>query len=253
MSSTLAPPRPVTGWRAFRALLGRELGLRQRGAWLGVLWPLLDPLLLVGAYGLLLGGVFGLEEAAGPPALAAGLLPWSLLAATLAGAATALPAGGPLLRALAVEPWLLALAPGALALPGFLVGLAVYLALVGGSPLGVLAMLALFLPFLVAVAAALALASVHLRDIAVGIHPALRLGFFLTPVLYPAGQLPARLVPLAWANPLTPFFEGWRQALVVGTMPDPTLVAMALGWSALAAGLALAGWTRARGDVAALA
>ena len=253
MSATLAPPRPVSGWRAFRALLSRELGLRQRGAWLGVLWPLLDPLLVVGAYGLLLGGVFDLGEAAAAPALAAGVLPWSMLAATLAGAATALPAGGPLLRALAVEPWLLALAPAALALPGFLVGLALYLVLFGGSLLGVGLMLAVFLPFLAGVAAALALASVHLRDVAVGIHPALRLGFFLTPVLYPLRGLPGHLVAFAWANPLTPFFEGWRQVLVDGSLPSGAVLLGAMGWSALAATLALVGWTQARHDVAALA
>jgi ABC-type polysaccharide/polyol phosphate export permease len=243
----------VAGWRAFRALLGRELGLRQRGAWLGVLWPLLDPLLLVGAYALLLGGVFGLRDVAAAPALAAGVLPWSLLAATLAGAATALPVAGPLLRALAVEPWLLALAPAALALPGFLVGLALFLAVFGGSPVAALAMSLLYLPFLAGLASGLALASVHLRDVAVGIHPALRLGFFLTPVLYPASQLPAPLDGLAWINPATPFFEGWRQALLQGALPSPSVVAGALAWTTLFAGLAALGWTWARSDVAALA
>lgn len=253
MSATLVPPRPVAGWRAFRALLGRELGLRQRGAWLGILWPLLDPLLLVGAYALLLGGVFGLRDVAAAPALAAGLLPWSLLAASLAGAATALPAAGPLLRALAVEPWMLALAPAALAVPGFLVGLTLYLLLFGGSVAGALVMLAVYLPFLAGVAAVLALASVHLRDVSVGIHPALRMGFFLTPVLYPTSRLPGALEGLAWMNPATPFFEGWRCVLVEGQLPAASLVGVALGWAILASGLALLGWSKARSDVAALA
>jgi ABC-type polysaccharide/polyol phosphate export permease len=185
--------------------------------------------------------------------LAAGLLPWSLLAAAWVGAATAWPAAGPLLRTLPVEPALVAMAPLGAALPGFLLGLLAYLLLLGGSPLGALVMLLLFSGFLVAVGLLLALGSLRLRDLAPAVHPALRLAFFLTPVLYSLERLPGPVRPFLAANPLAPFFLGWRQALAEGQLPELRVLCLCCGWLLLLGPLAAQLYPRQAGRVAALA
>lgn len=253
MTASLAPPRRTRSPQGFRALVQRELAMRHRGAVLGLLWPLLDPVLLVGSYALVLGGVYRLGDVASARALAAGLLPWTMLAATWVGCATAWPAAGPLLRTLPVEPALVALAPAGAALPGFLLGLAAYLLLLGGSLAGALVMLVLFAGLLFGGGLVLACGSVQVRDLAPAVHPAMRLLFFVSPVLYAPERLPAGLRPWMVANPLAPFFCGWRQVLAEGQLPDARVLCLCVGWLLVVLPLAAVLYPRQAGRVAVLA
>lgn len=50
----------------------------------------------------------------------------------------------------------------------------------------------------------------------------LRVLFYTAPITYPLTTVPARFVPLIWANPLTVLVEAVRNSFVFGLAPSPT-------------------------------
>ncbi len=249
----LPAPRPRADRRTLVAIVRRELALRHRGALLGMLWPLLDPLLLVGAYALVLGGILEVGNPGQVGPLASGVLPWAFLAATLSGSATSLTSAASMLRSLHVEPGYFALAPGLVNLPGFLAGVLLVGLFQGASPLWLLVVTGLHLATVFPLALLLALACLRIPDLAPALAPALRLGFFATPVLYPLERVTGTASLVLAANPLAPLFGLWQVVLGRGLPPDPGLLAGATGIATLASLAAAVSYRRRARQVAALA
>lgn len=233
----LRPPRPRRALGTLVEVVRREMALRHRGAALGVLWPLLDPVLLIGAYALVLGGILDVGAPGEARALAGGLLPWSFLAASWAGCATAFPGSAGMLRSLDVEPGFFALAPALAALPGFLLGVALVAGIWGVPSFPLAIVLGLHLVTVLAGGVLLAFAALRLPDLIPAVHPGMRLLFFATPVLYPASRVPEAFAPALAMHPLVPLFENWR-AVVEGTSPPAMLLLASLAWATLLAGAA---------------
>jgi lipopolysaccharide transport system permease protein len=225
----------------FRELLRRELEERYRGSVLGAAWLLLLPLLQL----LVLAWVFGQllpTRASGsdlPYAafLALGLWPWNLFANAAARGVTALTDNAALIGKVAVPHRLYidARVAGAaiVDLAGFVLVLAVLRGLgtplhAGGLPVVLLA-LAVIALYGLAVARALAVLQVFLRDIAAVIGQLLALGFFLTPVLYERRGLPDAASHWLGFNPLAPPVEARRAALTGHAVPWPALAVSAAG------------------------
>ena len=224
----------------FRELLRRELEERYRGSVLGAAWLLLLPLLQL----VVLAWVFGalLPPRAGgalPYAafLALGLWPWLLFADAAARGVTALTDNAALIGKVAVPHALYVDARVAGVVVVDLAGFAVVLAalpLVGVDlawpgawvALPVLATIALWG---LAVARALAVLQVFLRDVAAVIGQLLTLGFFLTPVLYDRTALPDGVALALAFNPLAPPIEALRAALTGAPVAWTALVPSALG------------------------
>jgi lipopolysaccharide transport system permease protein len=77
------------------------------------------------------------------------------------------------------------------------------------------------------------------RDIAVIVPFITQVGFFVSPIIYPASIVPAELQPLYFLNPFALGIEAFRWSLL-GTPPPPTA-----GWlvaSATAVGLLITGY-----------
>jgi lipopolysaccharide transport system permease protein len=58
---------------------------------------------------------------------------------------------------------------------------------------------------------------------AVGI--VLTVGFYATPIVYPASLVPARLLPIINVNPVTHLVDLYRRAFSLHAAPDPASVA----------------------------
>lgn len=75
----------------FSQLVRRELRRKYKGSSLGVLWYLINPLVLMGAYTLLFGHVFKLQRFSDFPIfLMIGLMAWTFFAQSLSSAAGSL-------------------------------------------------------------------------------------------------------------------------------------------------------------------
>ena|SRR6266542_2479196 len=66
----------------------------------------------------------------------------------------------------------------------------------------------------------LAALNVLYRDVQHVVANVLLLWFFLTPIVYPASQVPEQLHPLLWMNPVALFTEIYRDIFVTPAWPD---------------------------------
>lgn len=216
-------------------LVARDLKARYRGTFLGYLWSLLNPLLLLAVYTAVFTFVIPARVPSAVPYplfLFAGLLPWLFGSGALLDAAVVLPDNGPLLRKVVCAPEVFPavtvlshLVHHLLALPVLLVATAV----AAGFGLMRFPWTLVLLPFalllwVVAVAGiglAVAALAVHFRDLKDLLHNVLNIFFFGTPIIYTLDMIPVRtLRRVIQANPVTPLIEVYRDVVLLGRVPS---------------------------------
>jgi ABC-type polysaccharide/polyol phosphate export permease len=239
----------------FEQMVRRELRQKYQGSVLGVLWYLVNPLVLMGAYSLMFGLVlkspFGLANY--PLFILVGIIVWTFFSQSLLSAASSLLDQGALVRKARFPREII---PGAVVS----VQLVIFLALLGivgpvvlivqGAVSWALLLAPLFVICLYAFTLGLALcvAALHayFRDVAPILGAVLLPWFFVTPIFYRASDFPGSashpwLEPLLrWANPVAPFVDAIRSVLYDGRGPGwPTLGYVAGATLLLPAGLVL--------------
>lgn len=232
-------------------LLRRDIAGRYRGSALGMLWPLLTPLLMLGVYSFVFSVVFparwpGLSGEAFAITLYGGLLVHGLAAEVLLRAPTAITSQVNYVKKVVFPLHLLPLVPVGSALFHGLLGLGILVAALlitqGSLPPTALLLPLVWLPFVVALCGAawlLAALGVFLRDISQLMGLAVTLLMFLSPIFYPAEALPEAWRGLFSLNPLTVIITQTRQILIQGQLPDFAALGI---YALLALGFAALGW-----------
>ena len=212
-------------------LVARDLKARYRGTFLGYLWSLLNPLLLLAVYSAVFTFVIPARAPSSAPYplfLFAGLLPWLFASGALLDAAVVLPDNGPLIRKVVCAPEVFPavtvlshLVHHLLALPVLLAATALAAALGRVRFPGTVVLLpaALFLWVVATSGLALVVAAlaVHFRDLKDLLHNLLNLLFFVTPIIYPLEAIPVPALRRAVAaNPMTPLVQVYRDAALLG-------------------------------------
>lgn len=210
------------------ALTARELKARYRGSALGLLWTLLNPLLMMLVYTLVFSVYMRAPVAHYPVFVFSGLLPWLWLSSALSQATVSVVREGHLLRKVSFPAEVLPFTAVASTGVNFLLTLPLYaaFALASGTPLGLhLLWLGLLVPltFLLAYGPALALSALNvtLRDVEHLTASLLMLLFFLTPILYAEEWIPERFRQLALTNPVAAMVLSYRDVLYHGRSPEP--------------------------------
>lgn len=226
------------------ALIERDQRLLYARSLLGALWAVAQPLMLVGFYAVLMGGILrpGVERQG--LFVLAGLLPWLWFSGAVTASAGAFPGNAPLLRQNAFPAELLIVSAVGSHFVTFLLALALLLPLVG-SGANSLATLA-FLPLLFAIQAAFTVGiglavgtgNALWRDVGHIVGVLLRGWFIATPVLYLSSRLPADLHGWMWLNPMAGLVEAYQSVLCWGQPPQASVL---LGTSAFAAATLLLG------------
>ncbi len=232
-------------------LVSREIKARYRGAALGFLWSVVNPLIFMLVYVLVFSVYLRIEIENYPAFLLCGLLPWQWFAASV-GERSIIDNPG-LVKKVALPTEILPLVAVISNLVHFLlsVPLLIALLLVMRTPVS---WPILFFPLVVAVqfvftfGVALIVSSlaVRFRDIVQLTPNLLTFLFFMTPVMYPSSMVPATYRPLILLNPMAHIIEAYHNVLLYRRPPDPTsfgavaLLAVAL----LAAGFAVFGARR---------
>jgi ABC-type polysaccharide/polyol phosphate export permease len=248
----------------FSQLVRRELRQKYKGSMLGVLWYVVNPLVLMGAYTLMFGYVFKLQRYHDYPIfLMVGLIVWTFFQQSLLAAAESLILQGGLVRkarfpretipASSVTVQLVTLS----AMLVLLVALAVPIRRTFGPALLLLPVLmALLFCFVLGCALVVSVLHAYFRDVAPALTALLLPWFFLTPTFFEprtiafvqhhafVGTL------LDWVNPLAPFIEAMRSILYWGAAPDGGR--LAYGVLAAAVSLTLGGalFRRMEGELA---
>lgn len=233
---------PCLLWRILRAerrlivqLARRQIAVRYRGAVLGYFWSFSHPLLMLAVYTFVFGVVFkarwGLENGDGTASFAVmmfcGMAVFNIFSETLNGCATVVLHNVNFVKKI-IFP--LEILPIVQLMSTMLLGMVWFaLVLAGGLVLGLpLSWTVLFFPILLVPLMLFSLGlgffaasvTVYYRDMPHMLGIFTNILFFMTPIFYPASQVPERLRWVLQCNPLTALVTQARKILLLGQLPD---------------------------------
>jgi ABC-2 type transport system permease protein len=210
-------------WRVLVLLVRRDLRLRYAGAWLGYVWTVLDPLLMALVYAFVFGTLIGARKIGEQPYvlyLIIGVLSWNWFSTAVTDGCRSLTAEAKIVRSSSVprQIWvartvLSKMLEFAFALP-IIVGFALWYGH-GVDAWILLFPVAMVLQFFMCFGIALILAplTVLANDFQRVVKIVLRMGFYLTPVLYSINNVVRGrewLQVLAELNPLAGVLSLYR-------------------------------------------
>jgi homopolymeric O-antigen transport system permease protein len=223
-------PIPVAELWEYRELLlfmvWRDLKVRYRQTVLGVLWVVVQPLILMGIFALLLGRLGGLSK--GTPGhvpytvlVFAGLVPWTLFASSMSATSQSLVNDAHLITKVYFPRLILPISSVGSYLVDFLLATAVLLVLMAGY--GIYPgwrIVALPAVAVVAIVSALGVGTwltalnVRYRDVRYAVPFLVQVWLFASPVAYSSTKIPTAFRALYDLNPIAAAVEGSRWALI---------------------------------------
>lgn len=211
-----------------RNLVSRDFKTRYKRSYLGILWSLLNPLLIIVVYTLAFDYIMKIRVKNFPMFFMCGYLPWSYLAASLSASLTSLSDSGYLIKAVYFPREILPLSTMLSCLIHFLITFIFVfpiLMIYGYFPqwsffcLPVIILLQSIFIF----GLNLFLSSIHVffRDLRYILDVVLMAWFWLTPIAYPMSLLPDQYLFFYKLNPMTLFVTAYREVLLNGVLPMP--------------------------------
>ncbi len=239
----------------FEQMVRRELRQKYKGSALGVLWYLINPVVLMGAYALVFSVLLKVANIPDYPFfLIAGLIVWVFFAQAMLAAAPCLVQNGALVRKVRFPRETIPASVAVVQLATFLVMLVLLIpvALVVRDALDpallVLPVVVLLLfAFVLGLSLAVSVLHAHFRDVEPVVAAALLPWFFVTPIFLRVEDLPGVRDRqwlsdlMEWANPIAPFVDAVREVLYAGAAPSLGQLGYlaAVGFGALAIGALL--------------
>jgi len=217
-------PRPLARRYLLGQLIKRDVLLRYRGAMFGVVWILLNPLIMLAIYAYVFGHIFQArwpQQQDGTPVwlvLYSGLIAFNVFADTVSRAPIAVRSYPNFVKKIIFPVGILPVVPLGSALVHAAFNFAILLlALAWTHRLSAEAFLypIVLLPVLLGALGAswfVAAWGVFIKDMTQIVPPFLQMLMFVSPVLYPAAAAPAVLRPIYKYNPLGMVVEACRSA-----------------------------------------
>jgi ABC-2 type transport system permease protein len=219
-------------------LVKKELKVKYTASVLGAIWSILNPIVFLAVFSFVVK-ILGNTTPDYPVFLLSGLLAWNLFSVAVGSGTRSVIDNGNLVKKVAFPREILPLSVVGVALVDFVLQSSVLLIfmLAIGYGFHVEALLLYPLSFIALVVFTMAITfwvsalNVRYRDVQHLIGLALLVWFWMTPIVYPGGQVQDRLVaptapwsPHLWTvyllNPLTPIVSGFQRALYATVSPD---------------------------------
>jgi lipopolysaccharide transport system permease protein len=236
-----------------------RINVRYRQTVLGVLWAVLQPLLMMIVFTVVFSLLARMPSEEHPYPLFAytGLLPWIFFSGAVTNAAMSLVNHTQLITKVFFPREILPITYVIAGFFDFLIGLVVLgglMAWYGVAPtvhvVYLVPIVLLLAAWLLAVSLLLAAAQVRWRDVGVAMPVLLQVWMFASPVIYPLS-----LVPEGWRqwyllNPMAGIISSFRDVLLQGAPPDPRPLGYAVVITAVALPLAYLVFKRAEATMA---
>ena len=220
-------------------MISREVRQRYLRTWLGLLWVLLQPAILLVFYTFVFAVVLRVRLDAGIGAgsrtgymwfVLGGLLPWAAFSDGANRAAQSLLGHASVITKVAFPVELLPLSAVGAAFVSLAVSTSFVIVLLGA--LGQLAVSVVLLPIVALLLATtalgigylLAVLNAFVRDISHLLGFLFNLWLYATPVLYPSDLVPEGFRWLLSLNPIVPVIESYRTALISGEWPPASML-----------------------------
>jgi lipopolysaccharide transport system permease protein len=207
-------------------LMWRDVKVRYKQTALGVVWVVLQPLLMMLIFTLLFGKLAGIPSDYGVPYALfayAGLLPWTFFAGAVTSGGNSLTNSASLVTKVYFPRLLVPMAAAGAVLLDLaisscvLAGLMVYWGVGVGRGLLMLPVLVVLLVTLAfGVGTLMAALNVKYRDVRIALPFALQMWLFASPIIYPTRMVPEKWRWVMALNPMTGVIEGFRAALYGG-------------------------------------
>lgn len=219
-------------------LITRNLKIRYRKSFLGMIWTVLIPAGTACIYFFVFNFIFKVKIPNYPFFILCGLIPWTFFITTITASIESLVGNVQLLNKVPLPIPSLPLSETLTQFLNLLLSIPVLIAamLILKVPLTVTAIqypLLIALLFLVTHALGLtfALLYVYFRDLKHLVALVLQFWFYLTPVMYAESMIPAQFRPILQANPLAGIFLGFHTSLVDGEWIPLERWAIILAWT----------------------
>jgi len=243
----LASLREVVSYRSLlRDLVARDLKVRYKRSVLGILWTMLNPLLLMIIFTIVFAQIFRVTVEHFAVYFLSAFVLWNFFAQATSWSTSCLLGYAPLIKKIYVPKSIFVLATVLAGMVNLLISLVplALIMLVLGHPFS-RAMIFLPIPILLAtmfslgLSLALAPLSLMFADIVQIYQAVLTAWMYLTPIMYPLNALPARYRAVILVNPMTHLVEAFRTPIYQGALPSSHVMITA---SAAALGTLVMGW-----------
>jgi ABC-type polysaccharide/polyol phosphate export permease len=248
----------------FSQLVRRELRRKYKGSAFGVLWYLVNPIVLMAAYWFMFGVVYKKQPIQDYPIfLMVGIVVWTFFQQSMLSSAPSLIDQSGLVRKARFPREAIPAATVTVQLVIFAAVLIMFLPVavaIRGTFTPALLLLpvlmALFYVFVLGCSLIASVLHAYFRDVEPILTAALLPWFFITPIFFQLSTLgPVKSHPwigtvLDWVNPIAPFVESFRSVMYGGTAPElgQLLYALAAATTALAIGASV--FRRMQGELA---
>jgi lipopolysaccharide transport system permease protein len=236
-----------------------RISVRYKQTVAGVLWAILQPLLMMVIFTIVFSKLARMPSDGVPYALFAytALLPWTLFSTAITNGTTSLVTHTQLITKVYFPREILPLTYLVAAVFDFAMGLVVLGGLMAWYDVGVTAHVIAVVPLLVllcawafAVMLTFAAIQVRFRDVGVALPVLVQFWMFASPVIYPLSVVPERWRWWYDLNPMTGIIAALRDALLQRPLSDSSALAAAVVVTAIALPFAYAFFKRAEATIA---
>lgn len=222
-----------------RELVVRDLKVKYRRSFLGYVWSLLNPLLMMTVMTLVFSYMFRFDIPNYPLYLICGQTLFSFFNESTSMAMYSVMQNGALIKKVYIPKYIFPISrvfssfvTMSFSLVSILIVMLVTQAPFHWTILLFPIPLFLLLIFCCGIGLILSALAVYFRDIT-HLYSVLTMAWmYLTPIFYPISSIPAEIIPVIESNPLTGYITFFRELVLYGTIPQPNLWWSCIGASA---------------------
>lgn len=205
----------------------KDIRGKYKGAWLGILWSLLNPLLLLTVYSIIFPYILRINVENYTMYLCVALLPWTFFTSTITVGTFSMVTNGNIIKKVYFPREIIPISVVISGTVNFLISCIVMVLFLIFSGIGItwtalLFPLILVIQFLITLAFVFVLSAVtvYVRDLEHFVSIALMVLFYGTPIVYTMESIPTKLAWILNLNPMTHIISAYRDVLYYQKIPD---------------------------------